>query len=231
MAVITPSFYKMPRIFVNKSDTMTHLIRMVKNEYYFYTQGVCTPIQARKLAYKFQDRYDISRPSYTRIRRKKNGVSNAFMVIWKDSKSRVYWWLFATEGEGFIHDLEQLKDLRKKHERITLTGYELVLTPRNNHAPQWGWCMETSTIEAWKYRITKAIRHKNENELRQAIFSLRRVPGFSEIRKKGLALFGFAKSEYDRVYKDNQWPFGNPFIGWRGKWKKAKMIELKDLGN
>jgi len=218
----------MPRIFTTKSDVMTHLIRMARYEYYFCTSGCCTPIQARKLAYKYTDRYEIDRPSHTRIRRKKAGISNSFMVMWKESKTKVHWWLLATEGEGFIHDLESLKDLRVAKERITLTGYEMVRTPRKDIEHRWSWRMTTETVNYWKNRIRKAIRHKNEKELRQAIFSLRRVPGFSEIRKNGLMLFKFAKEEYKRAY-NNDWPLGNPFIGWRGKWKKSKMIGLDEL--
>lgn len=215
-------------IFRFKTDLMRKLLQSVSHGYHYWTAGTVQPTKALALIHKFDDRYETQASAQQRYRNKRRGASNAELSMWPEPDGLVYWWLTVTEGDGLVHDLERLRDARNKRNRITLTGYELVKTPRKDRRPQWSWRITKKNYENWQYRLQTAIRRNSDSEIRQALHSLCRVPGFHESRRQAFRLASYARAEWNRAQR-GPWPFGAVFIGWIGPFKRPRTIDPADL--
>ena len=220
-------------IFKHKTDFMREIVRLVAHGYHYWTIGTTDPKKLSGLMLKFDDRYAINATPQQRYRRKGKGECNAQFLAWQDETGAVIWLLLATEGEGVVRQLEALKDCREKKTRIGLTGYELVKTPRKGEGAtaQWTFRINSENYTAWEERLKTAVRKwhpHNDDLLKQALWSLRRIPGFSEARRQGFALESYAKAQWKRVQR-GEWPFECIFIAWLGRYQKPTLIDLPDL--
>ncbi len=220
-------------IFKHKTDFMREIVRLVAHGYHWYTNGTTDPKKLSGLMLKFDDRYAINATPQQRYRRKAKGECNTQFLAWQDETGSVIWLLLSTEGEGVVRQLEALQDCREKKHRIQLTGYELVKTPRKGEGAtaQWTFRISSENYAAWEERLKTAVRKwhpHNDDLLKQALWSLRRIPGFSETRRQGFALEGYAKAQWKRVQRA-EWPFEGVFIAWLGRYQKPTLIDLPDL--
>ena len=220
-------------IFKHKTDFMREVVRLVAHGYHYCTTGTTEPKKLSGLMLKFDDRYAINATPQQRYRRKAKGECNTQFLAWQDETCSVIWLLLSTEGEGVVRQLEALKDCREKKTRIGLTGYELVKTPRKGEGAtaQWTWRIDSENYAAWEERLKTAVRKwhtHNDDLLKQALWSLRRIPGFSEARRQGFALESYAKAQWKRVQRA-EWPFDGVFIAWLGRYQKPTLIDLPDL--
>lgn len=204
-------------IYTYKTQAMQRILFLVSHGYTHFTTGEISIKKVDSLTFKFQDRYCTNATEQQRYRNKKKGKSNAFLVLWQQDENNIYWWLLSTLGEGLIFDLEVLRDATNKKTRLQLTGYELLKTPREDCSAQWTWRMTSSTYNHWKMRLTQAIRKRNDDLINQSLYSLRRVPGFSEIRKQAFNLVKLAKADWKRSQK-GEWPYPEIYIGWCGRY-------------
>ena len=220
-------------IFKHKTDFMREVVRLVAHGYHYWTTGTTDPKKLSGLMLKFDDRYAINATPQQRYRRKSKGDSNTQFLAWQDETGAVIWLLLVTEGEGVVRQLEALKDCRERKTRIGLTGYELVKTPRKGEGAtaQWTWRIDSENFKAWEERLKTAVRKwhpHNDDLLKQALWSLRRIPGFSESRRQAFALEQFAQGQWKRTQR-GEWPFERLFIGWLGRYQKPTLIDLPDL--
>lgn len=212
---------------------MREIVRLVAHGYHWYTTGTTDPKKLSGLMLKFDDRYAINATPQQRYRRKSKGDSNTQFLAWQDETGAVIWLLLVTEGEGVVRQLEALKDCRERKTRIGLTGYELLKTPRKGEGAtaQWTWRIDSENFKAWEERLKTAVRKwhpHNDDLLKQALWSLRRIPGFSESRRQAFALEQFAQGQWKRTQR-GEWPFERLFIGWLGRYQKPTLIDLPDL--
>lgn len=220
-------------IFKHKTDYMREVVRLVAHGYHWYTSGTTDPKKLSGLMLKFDDRYSINATPQQRYRRKSKGDSNAQFLAWQDENGAVLWLLLVTEGGGIVRQLESLRDCREKKSRIGLTGYELVKTPRKGEgaSAQWTWRIDSENYAAWEERLKTAVRKwhpHNDDLIKQALWSLRRVPGFSESRHQAFALEKFAQGQWKRTQRGD-WPFEGVFIGWLGRYQKPTLLDISAL--
>jgi hypothetical protein len=214
----------LPEILLHKTDALRRLLHLVSHGYTRYTAGQIDPKKAEALALKFADRYAVTATEMQRYRRKQAGQANAALVLFGTGKEKdpLAWWLLATPGAGLVEQLEILRDATAKGQRIVWPGgdYELVKTPRKALEASWTWRMTPATVEAWDERIKTAIRTHNDEALRQALHSLRRVPGFRETRAQAFALVRLVKREWGRS-RQGDFPYPDVFVGFLGRYTKA----------
>lgn len=208
-------------------------MRLVAHGYHYWTIGTTDPKKFSGLMLKFDDRYSINATPQQRYRRKSKGDSNTQFLAWQDETGAVIWLLLVTEGEGVVRQLEALKDCRERKTRIGLTGYELVKTPRKGEGAtaQWTWRIDSENYAAWEERLKTAVRKwhpHNDDLLKQALWSLRRIPGFSESRRQAFALEQFAQGQWKRTQR-GEWPFEGLFIGWLGRYQKPTLLDMSDI--
>jgi len=207
-------------IYQYKTDAMQRILHLVSHGYIHYTTGEIPSKKVEALTLKFQDRYRTNATRQQRYRNKQKNQANTNLVLWQQDENTVRWWLLVTQGEGLIFDLEKLNNTANKKTRLQLTGYELLKTPRKDRAAQWTWRMTETTYKHWRLRLISAVRKNNKELMNQALHSLRRVPGFSEIRKQAFNLHRLAKSDWKRTQK-GEWPYPEVYIGWRGQFQKT----------
>lgn len=217
----------MSEIFKHKTDFMRQLMNSVSKGYFFYTSGNIDPKKFESLHYKFCDRYQIDRNTQQRYRAKLKGICNSKLIAWLDGDS-VQWVLLVTDGEGLVGQLESLSDVRNKKSRLTVDAYELVKEPRKGQEAAWTWRMCANAYREWEERIKTSIRQKNEDRIRQALWSLKRIPGFRSVRQQAFKLLSMAKGEWKRSMR-SEWPHGDIFIGWQGRFKKPALISLEEI--
>ena len=217
-------------IFTHKTDAMQRLQHLASHSYKNWISGTVHPKKLEALCLKFSDRYEVNRSDMQRYRAKAKAQSNTKLVLFMSSDDEIYWWLLATPGEGLIHHLEKLTDASEKGQRITWPAcdYELIKMPRKNANASWTWRMTSKCLEAWQERLRGAIRRHSDDQIRQALFSLRRVPGFRESRKQAFSLEKMAKLEWKRSRKGD-WPYPGLFVGFKGRHKKAETIPLAKI--
>jgi hypothetical protein len=218
----------MTAIYLHKTDAMRQLLNRVSRGYSRYVTGTLAPKKVEALVLKFTDRYAIDRTHQQRYRAKQKAEANSHLVMWLEAENQVRWWLLVTPGDGLVEELEQLQDTGHKKQRLTLTGYELLKTPRKDKPAAWSWRMTHDNHRAWQERLKTAVRHNNEEAIRQAMYSLSRVPAFSESRKQAFDLFRLAKGDWQRTQRKD-WPYGEIYIGFYGKFQTANTLDARQF--
>ena len=228
----------MNQIITHKTDLMRRLLHLVSHGYDYWTSGEISPNKIEALALKFLDRYHTNNTEMQRHRAKKRGEANTQLVMWQDQndkQSPVYWWLLATKGEGSVHELEKLTMICDR--RPTLTGYEITKTSRKRREkddpekklkPSWTWRMDAPTFDAWKERVKTAVRHNSDNQIRQALHSLGRVPGFRECRAQAYLLFRIMRGDWKRTQKGD-FPYPFPVLKFCGRHQKAQTVTTTEV--
>ena len=218
-----------PWLHPSKTECMRRLLHLVSHGSVRWTSGQVPRAKAEALVLKFTDRYRIDASPDLRWRMKRRGEAAAALVVMEGSTpdEPLSWWLLVTPGDGPVTQLEQLRDSRRKGQRLEVTGYELVQTPRKGEKAAWTWRMTAETVEAWEERIRTAVRHRSEDQIRQALYSLRHVPGFHEIRAQAYRLGYQARAEWARSQRD-PWPYPELYIGWVGRFRTPKGAPVRE---
>lgn len=214
-------------VFTYKTDMMKKIQQLVsRGGYSRYTTGTIEIKKLDKFLYKLEDRYRINATRQMRYRAKQRGEANVEIVMWKEN-DLVHFWLMVSLGAGVIEDMEKLHSVTDKKHRITVTGFELVRTQRSEKA-RWTWRMSKENYADFEVRIKNACRHKNDDHIRQCIYSLERMPVFSEMRQQAFELFKFLKGEYKRAYSQ-KFPFPELKKNFHGRFKSPTSLSAIDL--
>ena len=203
----------------HKTALMRHILDAASRGYRHYTSGRVPAPKALALYYKFADRYQVARNANQRAYAKRTGQANARVFLFPLEEGFV-WWLMATPGAGVIHQLEQLRDVsgaaRLAWPDTTparLPTYELVQLPRPEQRPGWTWRMSRRLKEHWQARLRQVVRSGREDDLRQAIYSLQRVPGFRGCREDVKELNRQYLRDWQRC-RTGEPPVRLDFVGW-----------------
>ena len=196
-----------------KSAVMQRIQDLVRGGYHRYTCGVISTSRLPALRAKFAARYTTDASRAERQRRRRNGLANAWLIVHRPPKAiRAVWWLLVEDGDHLAHSTESLRDARDRPDRLIMPdpgigrknafaeverAFELVKLD-----DRWTWRMSSEMKTAWRDRIRSAARtkdtEKGDEEWRQAMWSLRRMPGFRGIRSDAYDLVKLARHEWKR---------------------------------
>ena len=175
-----------------KTRVMHRIQQLVARGYTCYTCGEVRADRAQKLVERFVENYQVSATESQRRYAKQQGRARAYLLLYPLKGEEIFlWWLLVTDGSGAVHERESLHRVTESSSRLNWHGdYELVVLNRpGKTAPVVTWRMTRKSYAAWHDRIRTAVRDRRSNILvRQAIWSLFRAPGFSEVRKQVKAL-------------------------------------------
>ena len=177
----------------SKLVVMQQLQDAVGHGFTYWHFGDVANSKMHQLRQKFHELYGTGESKFSRYRRRKAGRAAAMLVEYPVGKKTAFF-LLATSGAGLIHERDTLRDGTQKKSRIELTGYELV-----HDGLTWSWRMTGQTYQSWKDRITRAISMNNDLELRRAIHTLFRTPGFRLCRKQVGYLSVFYRETWRRL--------------------------------
>lgn len=202
-----------PPVLLTKSVFLQRCADFVRFGGYRYVSGVVPYARAAALARKFRDTYLVHISKDMRYRRKRAALGNAHLLLWQHDESalELTFVLLVTDGDHPAHVLERLSDARVQ--RLTITGYELVRQTRAGATSKfsWTWRMTETTYQGWRDRVRIAMRTREDLLLRQAWYSLHRVPGFAPIRQQAKKIEALMRGEHKRVRR-GPFPFQNTRI-------------------
>ncbi|HEV2651650.1 MAG TPA: hypothetical protein VGU69_10360 [Rhizomicrobium sp.] len=180
---------------------MQRLSDAMRHGYVQYQAGQVPAASALGLAAKFDALYAVSATERQRRYRKANGLANSrFMIYPLADGTGFQWWLLASEGRGVVHSREKLRNGLDPRDRLQwLDWYELIQAPRQGSKAAWTWRMTRREHEAWQQQIRDALRNQPTDDLlRQAMWSLSRVPGFAGLRDQVADLYKLTHAEIKR---------------------------------
>lgn len=193
-----------PPVHVHKTVLMQRLLDAVSRGYTWYTAGTVPVSKAQRLADKFAHSYGIDRNENQRSYARRQGRANARLFYFAVSvrPEVLHWWLCATPGTGQVHELETLRCACERRTRVRVPGdYELLRITRKSEkggGSVWTWRMTRECNEQWRIRLRQACRASSAAEVRLAIGSLSRTPGYSGVRQQVGHLIEFARREWRR---------------------------------
>ena len=197
-----------PIIFTKKTVVMQRIQQYTARGYCWHIQGSIPAHKALNLVAKFDQMYCIGRNDNQRSYAKKKGKANAVLFLYPvNPLEGLRWWLLATDGLGDIHTCERLIHITAAKERLHWNqDYELVMLPREGKTtPTVTWRMTRDCYQGWHSRIRIAVRdYHSRDRLKQAVWSLYRCPGFSEIRTQVKRLSWHLQKEWQRSRKPSE---------------------------
>ena len=191
----------------HKSAAMQRVQDLVRRGYVRWTSGMVPREKVARLTAKFGARYGTAADRNERRRRRRHGAGNAFLVVYLPARQPyAVWWLLVDDDHPAQH-YEDLWDAREV--RLTMPNpywcpelwqadYELVRLDN-----RWTWRMLEERRVEWQTRLREAVRcgdrDSRQRQVRQAVWSLRRLPGFRGIRQDAHSLIRLLKSDWQRV--------------------------------
>ena len=201
-------------LIVPKRILMQRIQDFTRYGYHYYTIGYVPYERAARLVNKFDRYYRISADKNERHRARLRGEGSAYLLLYiAPDQDRLMFILMVTDGDHPAHKLENLKDAREPHARITITGYELVRQTRaGSDRPVITWRMTKSNYENWRERIRKTVRSRGEKSVQEMITTLVHSPGFSGIRTQVKRLGQLFRAEWKRANRKPTRPPALPRI-------------------
>lgn len=195
-----------PMIFDRKSVFMQRIADYARAGYLHWTAGEIPVQKAVMLARKFADLYLVGLSKDARFKRKKLGLGNAVLLLWRvqgEAQTHIQFVLMVSAGDHPAHQLERLQDARLS--RIQVTGYELLQLPRKGQVkPAWTWRMTAEAYKHWEFRIEQVTKSRNPRLAAVAFFSLYKSPGFAGIRSQVGYLVKFWRGVWKRVKRSSE---------------------------
>lgn len=195
----------------SKTAALSRVLDMVPKGYVHQISGTCSAEKVKKLAYKFHEQYGIGCSPAQRITRKKQGLANAVLVLYRPSVpestplsesepdraaglpgNTVHWLLLATEGAGPIHEQEQLRTVVDTP-RLVWLGYELVRHTARDRI-SWTWRRTKHEMADLHAILGEQLNRRQMPAVEQTLLRLCRQPGFSGVLEQSWALCQLARS-------------------------------------
>lgn len=198
-----------PFVITKKTVFMQRISDLVRSGHHLYVMGKIGAEKGYYLAEKFNKLYLVDRTHLQASRARKAGEATSRLLFWhpKEDATDLRWILLRSEGEDYlpVDAGENWVSALEDRTRITIDGYELVrMTKPGRSTPVWTWKYTRSQYDDIRTAIVAAIRHGNEEGLKQLIHTLWRSPGFSGVREQVKKIKDFIRSEWKRTRKNSE---------------------------
>ena len=193
-----------PFVFTKKTVFMQRISDAVVNGAVRYIQGTIPVSKAGFFASKMKERYEYDLSYKEASRKRKLGYATAKLLFWHPEKGceTLNWILLVTNGkfkDGVGLDEDWL-DPKYKGGRISVTNYRLTRIPSTfDTKPRWSWRYTRASYDGLRNDIVNAIRTKNDERLRQLIYSIYKSPSFGGVREQVKSLVSLIKEEWKRT--------------------------------
>lgn len=193
-----------PIVFSSKCIAMQRISDAVAKGYSWWTSGEIQISSAKKFVKKFEINFQVFADRNLRARRKKHGLGNAKLILWRQGE-QIVWVLLVTptdSGSHAAHSLEKLKDVFKPGERIEIDGFELVRMPKGGDGAggtRLTWRMRQEKYNGWRNSVIETVRKGSSGDLKNLLFKLWGNPGFNGIRSQIGQLVALYRAECKRA--------------------------------
>lgn len=191
-----------PPVLLHKRVLMQKLADYVRFGFTDYVTGVVRADRAAAFVSKMSRYYrvDLGADRNCRARSKAAGDGCALLVLYAGTSDILTWFLLVSAGPHPARLLERLRSALERGERIVVQGdYELVRHSRSGLRPSWTWRMTEETYRSIRQRVIDCVRKKDDEVLRQLIYSLYQVPGFAGARRQVGKAVALLRAEWKRA--------------------------------
>jgi hypothetical protein len=136
--------------------------------------------------------------------------------MWLPEKGdQIHWFLLIHGRTDQLSPTEKWRHAEDPHNRISLTGYELLReTKPDQKKPSWTWKYRSERYQELRDSIVMAIRSNRDQDLKVRIENLSGTAGFSGSRKQAKDLLSLLKSEWSLRRPGQQMPDLPIMLGW-----------------
>lgn len=209
--------------------TQTSFLRAIQqsagNGYFHYATGTVKPDKLIGFLKKMSGKYEVNLSPQQAWRAGKKGKARTKLFLFAPDEN-FRWVLMATDGEGIVHQDETLKDLRLKKYRLQVLGYELIRQQKKDGKHGYTWRIEREKESYLQDELTRAIRNKNDLEIRSQIERLNRLSSFAGVRKQRKRLQSVINTDFRRVFGKN---IENPYKIKNLFFTRLKIASVKNL--
>lgn len=192
------------------SQAMQQPLRVLGKGYSRYITGQVQADRLLALAAKFEAGFQTNASySLRQSRRRRGGANFYFFAHPRRGTTRFDWWLLATEGTPPKGTNETWRDAAKQGQRLQFQDrFEAVQMPAKGGAPRWTWRLTQAHYAELAAAITAAIRKRGgDDELRQLLHGVHRMPGFRGVRGQVASLRKHTVAEWRRGRDEEKCPY------------------------
>lgn len=202
-------------VFSSRTIVLQRICDWVGRGFVHWTGGEVGLERAPRLVQKFKIAYGVDANRNIRARRKRAGLGNSVLILWRRSIDHrtLHWWLLATPGDHPAHTAEQLQDATIPNGRIVIDGFELIrVAPREGQRmqaifkrprstrPVWTWRMTARKYDDWRDSVIQAVRERMpDRQINNLFRSLFASPGFSGVRSQVGKIAALYRAEWKRT--------------------------------
>ena len=197
-------------VLLHKSSLMQKLADYARFGFVEYVTGFVRADRAAAFARKMMRYYrvDLGADRNHRARSKAAGEGCAILLLYAGAPGVLTWFVLVSPGPHPARLLERLKSALDRGERIVVKGdYELVRHTRSGSTrPSWSWKMTDETCRGVRQRVIDCVRKKDDEALRQLIYSLYHAPGFAVVRRQVGKTVALLRAEWKRSGRHGGFP-------------------------
>ena len=190
-------------VLLHKSSLMQKLADYVRFGFVEYVTGFVRAERAAAFARKMMRYYrvELGADRNHRARSKAAGEGCAILLLYAGATGVLTWFVLVSPGPHPARLLERLKSAVDRDERIVVKGdYELVRHTRfGGTRPSWSWKMTEETYRGVRQRVIDCVRKRDDEALRQLVYSLYRAPGFAIVRRQIGKTVALLRAEWKRA--------------------------------
>lgn len=168
-------------IATTQAAALSRVIDSVTKGYHRYTRGTIQPEKLERLANKFHARHHIGATPSQRQTRKKKGLANAVLVVYRPSEAApAHWLLLFTDGE--LGSPEGLRSIKSKP-RIHWLNYELVRYPYRGRT-SWTWKRSQAQQAELYEQLRDACQRHHWKKIDRLLTHTAAQPGFRGVKQQ-----------------------------------------------
>lgn len=203
-------------VFTNKVAFMQRLADYVRTGHQAYISGLTDAEKMVATFDKLASIHPIFDDRLKAFRAREQGLPTGRLLMWlPENGDQVHWFLLIHGRVDQLSPTEKWRHAEDSHNRISLTGYELLReTKADQKKPSWTWKYKSDRYQDLRDSIVMAIRSNRDQDLKVLISKLSGTAGFSGSRKQAKDLLSLIKSEWSLRRPRQEMPDLPVIIGW-----------------
>ncbi len=222
-------------VFTLKSSFMQRIADYVRTGHQAYISGVTDTRKIFDTWEKLVHNNPVFDDKLKAFRARERGEATGRLLLYMNPRSpeKIFWFLLVHGKKEQLPKGENWKHAEDHHNRIHLTGYELVrVTKEGLKKPVWTWRYTRERYEDLRDSMVLSIRSNRDQDFKNLIQKIFGTMGFSGSREQAKNLATLAKEEWKRRRQNDEMPDIPRGIGWiRRKEDKGVFLTRSDALN
>lgn len=216
-------------VIIRRISFLQSIQKAATNGYWYYETGVVSVYKLADFIEKFEHKYLVNQSPQQCWRNKKRGNANAKLFIYPNEEDAngvtFFWVMMLTPGHHIAYDTEQLKDLRKRSERLTFGSYELVQKPKHNGKESFTFRLTKHAYDYYINALRRAVRSKQVSKINHVKKQIEMLSGFAGVRVQRKQMITHYRAELKRNFNSQQIKELSPFNNFYSRQMKVEWVK------